>query len=251
MLSMTHPVSFSFIFFSLSKEGLCHKKLWLGGFQGHRFFVKECRFVVSTMFCRSVSVWTSFRWNTGRFPSQARLISCQLAWQPSRLHGSGLAQEWTWDSSWILFLIFFIIRGKRSWEKYVLALPSFSWLFRIRYFDNKNLAQLSLLVCCVGNPEQLSSLPEELLRLNCSGSEIFFILHWASLLSIFRRPPGANIFSPSLFSRTRDCIAVSLYLECLSALTFSLTSPRPVSSREAASNSLVSSGCLWLLLYIS
>lgn len=116
----------------------------------------------------------NFRWNTGRFPPQAFLISCQLAWQLSRLHGSGTALDWTCDSSWLLFFFFFsLIRGKRSWEKYALALPGFFWLLKICCFNNKDLAQPGTLVCYMGDPEQIFSLPEKLLGLSCPGSEIF------------------------------------------------------------------------------
>lgn len=59
--------------------------------------------------------------------------------------------------------------------------------------------------------ETFSSLPENLLRLNCPGSKIFFIPHWASFLSIFGTPSDASIVSSSLFSKTPNCIAVSLY----------------------------------------
>lgn len=45
----------------------------------------------------------------------------------------------------------------------------------------------------VGDPGQFSSLPGKLLQLNCLGSEIFFISHWASFLKTFRRLPSANI----------------------------------------------------------
>lgn len=102
------------------------------------------------------------------------------SWFPASLPGSSpgsTAPGRLWTEPVILpdffFFFFSLIRGKRSWEKYALALPGFFWLFRIWYFNNKDLAQPGTLVCYMGDPEQIFSLPEKLLGLSCPGSEIF------------------------------------------------------------------------------
>lgn len=147
----------------------------------------------------------NFRWNTGRFPPRTRLISCQLAWQLSRLQdGSGL-------NLWF-FLTFFFFFSKLEGK----GLGRNTHWLCLAFSDCSELGILIIRTSHSPVPwflmwETFSSLPENLLRLNCPGSKIFFIPHWASFLSIFGTPSDASIVSSSLFSKTPNCIAVSLY----------------------------------------
>lgn len=144
---MTHPVSFLFLFFLnfyyVKNDYAIRSRGWEVSIsqvlsENVDLSQAEC-FAEASLF-----EWTSDE-TQGRFPSQARLTSCQLAWQLSRLHGSRMALNWTCHSSWLLLLLFwpfffFLIRGKRSWQKYNLALVGFFWLSWIRHFDSKDLA---------------------------------------------------------------------------------------------------------------
>lgn len=87
-----------------------------GRFPSAQVFVRGCRFVVSKMLCRSVSVWMNFRWNTGQVSITSPpdfLPACLAALQAPWLQdGSGLNLGFFLTSFTSFLIFFFFLEGK-------------------------------------------------------------------------------------------------------------------------------------------